>query len=140
MRSARGLPPCGVPIVDSDATRAASPAMLRCKAYRASSQPMLCPMMWIGASGSGNRNDRIAAASARARTSIEPVKGTRGKQAPGKAARTPRVLGLRGDSFEGARVFVLPNPSGRNANYSYAEMLEAYTSLRRYIESRVIKN
>src|SRR5687768_2975950 len=28
-----------------------------------------------------------------------------------KAARTPPVLGLRDDPFEGARVFVLPNPS-----------------------------
>ena len=32
-------------------------------------------------------------------------------------------------SFEGARVFVLPNPSGRNANYSYAEMLAAFVAL-----------
>lgn len=30
-----------------------------------------------------------------------------------------------------AKVFVLPNPSGRNANYSYAEMLAAYRALRR---------
>jgi double-stranded uracil-DNA glycosylase len=28
------------------------------------------------------------------------------------------------------RYFVLPNPSGRNANYSYAEMLAAYRQLR----------
>jgi TDG/mug DNA glycosylase family protein len=50
-----------------------------------------------------------------------------------KAARTAPVVGLRDEPFEGARVFVLPNPSGRNANYSYAEMLEAFTSLRRYL-------
>jgi TDG/mug DNA glycosylase family protein len=31
----------------------------------------------------------------------------------------------------GARMFVLPNPSGRNANFSYAEMLQAFRSLRR---------
>jgi double-stranded uracil-DNA glycosylase len=30
-----------------------------------------------------------------------------------------------------ARVFVLPNPSGRNANYSYEEMLAAFRQLRR---------
>ena len=30
----------------------------------------------------------------------------------------------------GARVFVLPNPSGRNANYTYAEMLGAFRQLR----------
>lgn len=29
----------------------------------------------------------------------------------------------------GARVFVLPNPSGRNANYSYLEMLDAFRRL-----------
>jgi TDG/mug DNA glycosylase family protein len=32
-------------------------------------------------------------------------------------------------TLAGARVFVLPNPSGRNANYSYAEMLDAFTRL-----------
>ena len=30
----------------------------------------------------------------------------------------------------GAQVFVLPNPSGRNANFTYAEMLRAYRRLR----------
>ena len=32
----------------------------------------------------------------------------------------PVALGLQKETFEGAAVFVLPNPSGRNANYSYA--------------------
>jgi TDG/mug DNA glycosylase family protein len=45
----------------------------------------------------------------------------------GRAAPFP--LGLRAERFEGARVFVLPNPSGRNANFSYAEMLAAYRVL-----------
>ena len=36
------------------------------------------------------------------------------------------ALGLQTDVFEGARVFVLPNPSGRNANFSYQEMLGAF--------------
>ena len=31
------------------------------------------------------------------------------------------------------RVFVLPNPSGRNANYSYGEMLAAFRALRRHL-------
>ena len=53
-----------------------------------------------------------------------------------KAARTPPVIGLRPEPFEDARVFVLPNPSGRNANYSYKEMLEAFSGLRRYLERR----
>jgi double-stranded uracil-DNA glycosylase len=40
-------------------------------------------------------------------------------------------LGLqRTERFEGARVFVLPNPSGRNANFSYAEMLDAFVRLK----------
>ena len=40
-------------------------------------------------------------------------------------------LGLRKDErFEGARVSVLPNPSGRNANFSYGEMLAAFRRLR----------
>jgi hypothetical protein len=38
---------------------------------------------------------------------------------------------MQAEEFEGARLFVLPNPSGRNANYSYEEMLEAFTSLKR---------
>jgi TDG/mug DNA glycosylase family protein len=42
-------------------------------------------------------------------------------------------LGLQTDRLEGARVFVLPNPSGRNANFSYAEMLAAFRRLRRYL-------
>jgi double-stranded uracil-DNA glycosylase len=40
-------------------------------------------------------------------------------------------LGLQVEELEGARVFVLPNPSGRNANFSYDEMLEAFRALRR---------
>src|SRR5579862_1330300 len=41
------------------------------------------------------------------------------------------ALGLQRERFEGARVFVLPNPSGRNANYSYQEMLASFKALRR---------
>lgn len=43
----------------------------------------------------------------------------------------PVSLGLqRRQRFEGARVFVLPNPSGRNANFSYDEMLRAFRRLK----------
>ena len=35
-----------------------------------------------------------------------------------------------------AKVFVLPNPSGRNANYAYAEMLAAFRALRRSLRGR----
>jgi double-stranded uracil-DNA glycosylase len=51
-----------------------------------------------------------------------------------RAAGGPVRLGLHRETFEGARVFVLPNPSGRNANYSYAEMLRAFRALRRFLE------
>lgn len=47
-----------------------------------------------------------------------------------RRAGEPVALGAQPDRFERARVFVLPNPSGRNANFSYAEMLEAFRSLR----------
>jgi TDG/mug DNA glycosylase family protein len=50
--------------------------------------------------------------------------------APGFAASLP----------PGTRFFVLPNPSGRNANYSYEEMLTAFRSLgaaRRRLERKL---
>ena len=47
--------------------------------------------------------------------------------------RRDDVLGLRPETIHGARVFVLPNPSGRNANFSYAEMLDAFRQLKRYL-------
>ena len=46
-------------------------------------------------------------------------------------AKGPVALGPQPVTFEGAQVFVLPNPSGRNANFSYAEMLAAFRKLRR---------
>jgi TDG/mug DNA glycosylase family protein len=39
--------------------------------------------------------------------------------------------GFQRATIHGARVFVLPNPSGRNANFSYEEMLTAFRRLRR---------
>src|ERR1700730_12574005 len=53
--------------------------------------------------------------------------------------RRPRqavALGAQEERLEGARVFVLPNPSGRNANYSYAEMLDAFARLRCALDDR----
>ena len=59
------------------------------------------------------------------------------------ADRVPRItkartlhLGLQSATIHGAKVFVLPNPSGRNANFSYAEMLAAFRSLRLAINAR----
>ena len=53
-----------------------------------------------------------------------------------RAARNApdRVLGLRPETVHGARLFVLPNPSGRNANFTYDEMLAAFRSLRRFLK------
>jgi TDG/mug DNA glycosylase family protein len=48
----------------------------------------------------------------------------------GIRAKERVTLGPRNERFEGARVFVLPNPSGRNANFSYAEMLAAFRALK----------
>jgi double-stranded uracil-DNA glycosylase len=41
------------------------------------------------------------------------------------------ALGAQPATIHGARIFVLPNPSGRNANFTYDEMLAAFTALRR---------
>ena len=42
------------------------------------------------------------------------------------------VVGPQPIRIHGARMFVLPNPSGRNANFTYAEMLKAFVQLRRW--------
>jgi double-stranded uracil-DNA glycosylase len=39
--------------------------------------------------------------------------------------------GFQRATVHGARIFVLPNPSGRNANFSYKEMLDAFRALAR---------
>jgi TDG/mug DNA glycosylase family protein len=46
--------------------------------------------------------------------------------------KDPVTLGLQSETIGGAAVFVLPNPSGRNANFSYAEMLAAFRTLKAY--------
>jgi TDG/mug DNA glycosylase family protein len=61
----------------------------------------------------------------------------------GTPVRRPRrvstsPVGLRPETWHGARVFVLPNPSGRNAHFSYAELLAAFRALRRAIQSSAI--
>jgi double-stranded uracil-DNA glycosylase len=42
-------------------------------------------------------------------------------------------LGLQTERIGASAVFVLPNPSGRNANFSYAEMLAAFQSLTEHL-------
>jgi TDG/mug DNA glycosylase family protein len=41
-------------------------------------------------------------------------------------------VGLQAQTLDGTAVFVLPNTSGRNANFSYQEMLAAFKSLKRF--------
>jgi double-stranded uracil-DNA glycosylase len=58
------------------------------------------------------------------------------RTSPGRAGwkrRPTPFLGLQPQQFEGADVFVLPNPSGRNANFSYAEMLDAFRALNAHL-------
>ena len=49
-----------------------------------------------------------------------------------QALKRPVTLGVQKPPVPfPAKVFVLPNPSGRNANYSYEEMLRAFRALKR---------
>ena len=43
------------------------------------------------------------------------------------------TLGLQPERIGASSVFVLPNPSGRNANFTYAEMLAAFRALKRAV-------
>ena len=47
--------------------------------------------------------------------------------------RGPVAMGLQEERLGETAVFVLPNPSGRNANYSYDEMLRVYRALTRFL-------
>jgi TDG/mug DNA glycosylase family protein len=42
------------------------------------------------------------------------------------------ALGRQPERIGDSVIFVLPNPSGRNANYSYAEMVAAFRALARF--------
>ena len=56
-------------------------------------------------------------------------------RAPARPAHTGEsVIGPQPLTIHGARIFVVPNPSGRNANFTYAEMLDAFVRLRRWTE------
>jgi TDG/mug DNA glycosylase family protein len=50
----------------------------------------------------------------------------------------PVPLGLQRQTLAGAALFVLPNPSGRNANFSYTEMLAAFKSLKRFVRRAIV--
>jgi TDG/mug DNA glycosylase family protein len=65
--------------------------------------------------------------------SVPGVDGRGGALVPPVEER-PVPLGLQEPRIDGARVYVLPNPSGRNAHVSYAEMLRAYSGLRQLLD------
>ena len=55
--------------------------------------------------------------------------------------RTGRIsLGLRAKTLVGCPVFVLPNPSGRNAYYSYSSMLKTFRALRNATNKPLLGN
>ncbi|HET9963476.1 MAG TPA: mismatch-specific DNA-glycosylase [Nitrospiraceae bacterium] len=53
----------------------------------------------------------------------------------GKAKGRPE-LGLQEEKIYGSALFLLPNPSGRNASYAYATLLKGFRHLARYITEK----
>jgi TDG/mug DNA glycosylase family protein len=51
-------------------------------------------------------------------------------------ARAPKTIdcGPRPETFGATGLFVLPNPSGRNAHYSYEEMLRCWRRLKQWMD------
>jgi double-stranded uracil-DNA glycosylase len=66
---------------------------------------------------------------------IRPLVEDRGSNTGPRSNARPIAIGWQDTRINGARIFVLPNPSGRNANFSYAEMLAAFTALGRALQS-----
>lgn len=54
-------------------------------------------------------------------------------ESPASANELSKAVGPKPITIHGARLFVLPNPSGRNANFSYAEMLKLFVQLRCWV-------
>ena len=48
----------------------------------------------------------------------------------------PVTVGVQPERIGESVVFVLPNPSGRNANFTYAEMRASYRGLRKFLERK----
>ena len=53
---------------------------------------------------------------------------------PKEQLKAPLDLGVTTRQLAGARIFLLPNPSGRNAHYSYRQMLTVFQVLRDNME------
>jgi TDG/mug DNA glycosylase family protein len=68
---------------------------------------------------------------------IEPLlAGEVDRKARAAMRSRPIVLGPQPVVIHDAQVFVLPNPSGRNANFTHGEMLAAFTALRIMLNGR----
>jgi double-stranded uracil-DNA glycosylase len=78
---------------------------------------------------------RVRAKVRRYRPTVVALVGVTVFRAMCPERKGPVALGLQESRIGDASVFVLPNPSGRNANFSYAEMLDAFRALRRYIRA-----
>ena len=59
---------------------------------------------------------------------------------PTEEVRVSIKPGIQQVSFQGIPVFVLPNPSGRNAHYSYEHMKELFVDLKAYSSSLISLN
>jgi double-stranded uracil-DNA glycosylase len=77
---------------------------------------------------------RLRRKIARYRPSVVAMVGVTVFRAMFPDRKGPVTPGLQEQVICGADVFVLPNPSGRNANYSYAEMLAAFSALRAWLD------
>jgi TDG/mug DNA glycosylase family protein len=83
-----------------------------------------------------------AAGRLRLRTKVRRYKpgvvafvGITGYRAMFPEQRGPVKMGLQSQRLGESRVFVLPNTSGRNAHYSFDQMLAAFESLRQSVEA-----
>lgn len=85
--------------------------------------------------GSG-RNAAVGREAAAGKEAGRKAAGEGSRLSPAASSVTANPpFGLRPERLAGVDVFVLPNPSGRNANYSYAAMLDAFRALKRHLDS-----
>jgi double-stranded uracil-DNA glycosylase len=79
---------------------------------------------------------RLRRKIARYRPAIVAMVGVTVFRAMFPERKGPVKLGLQPERIGESEVFVLPNPSGRNANFSYAEMRAAFRALKRKVTAR----
>src|SRR5579862_7334524 len=77
---------------------------------------------------------RLRAKVARYRPPIVALVGVTVYRAMFPKQKGPVRLGRQTQTIGDATVFVLPNPSGRNASVSYAQMLSAFQALHRFAQ------